>query len=89
MDADTFATAVGMPKDALLFNESLTNVVSSSMMVWETLICAMVGVDDLLKLARQAIRIIPAARRTVGERMLAWSTAAGSPPSVSDANHEP
>jgi hypothetical protein len=76
MDADAFATAIGMPDDALLFNQCLTNVVSSSMMVWETLICAMVGADELLKLANQAMRVTRTAQHTLGPRMPAWAAEA-------------
>jgi hypothetical protein len=88
MDADAFATAIGMPNDAVLFNQCLTNLVSSSMMVWETLICAMVGVNELLKLAKQAIRVTRAAQHTLGPRMLAWPADAG-PASAQDVRYEP
>lgn len=72
MDADAFAAAVGMPHDAHLFNRCLTTIVSSSMMVWETAICVMLGSEDLVRLARQAIRLMPAAENTVGQRMAGW-----------------
>jgi hypothetical protein len=75
MDADAFATAAGLPKQAHIFNRCLTNVVSSSMMVWETIICTMVGVDELARLATRAIQVMPAAASTVGQRMAAWQTA--------------
>jgi hypothetical protein len=81
MDADAFAAAVGMPQDAHLFNRCLTNVVSSSMMVWETIICAMVGSEDLVRLAKQAIQLMPAAKNTVGQRMPAWRDGGPARPS--------